>query len=285
VVYMVYGMPGTKRKVGYMMQGSLADKLRILRAREGLTVTEASERIGINRHTLRSLELGGQEPHYPTLRKIADGYGVPVEELLEEPVPAGKAEAAQVAAASQRSFNHFLAEEQRAVARDLRKKHGIPADAIQWTGPKEIILANQLLEWRHARRVVSWVKEVRNLFQAGRMSLEDAALNFYEAALVLEGIVDAMPIGHANAGARERKETEAARDAYFEYIVVADETFNDMFALKALPPDHFKRLHDTANYGIPRIGFGLLLRGVAVTEEGLEKEADERAKAFRERVA
>jgi transcriptional regulator with XRE-family HTH domain len=69
-----------------MMQGSLAERLRILRAREGLPLTEASERIGITRHTLSSLERGGQEPHYPTLAKIAKGYGVPVEELLKEPV-------------------------------------------------------------------------------------------------------------------------------------------------------------------------------------------------------
>ncbi len=74
-----------------MMQGSLAERLRILRAREGLTLTEASERIGITRHTLSSLERGGQEPHYPTLAKIAKGYGVPVEELLEEPVSLAEA--------------------------------------------------------------------------------------------------------------------------------------------------------------------------------------------------
>jgi transcriptional regulator with XRE-family HTH domain len=86
-----HGITGTKRKIGYMMQGSLAERLRILRAREGLTLTEASERIGITRHTLSSLERGGQEPHYPTLAKIAKGYGVPVEELLGEPVPLGEA--------------------------------------------------------------------------------------------------------------------------------------------------------------------------------------------------
>src|SRR5215211_561534 len=73
-----------------MMQGSLAERLRILRAREGLTLTEASERIGITRHTLSSLERGGQEPHYPTLHKIADGYGIAVEDLLEKPVSAGE---------------------------------------------------------------------------------------------------------------------------------------------------------------------------------------------------
>ena len=88
-----HDITGTKRKISYMMQGSLAERLRILRAREGLTLTEASERIGITRHTLSSLERGGQEPHYPTLAKIAKGYGVPVEGLLEEPVLAGKAEA------------------------------------------------------------------------------------------------------------------------------------------------------------------------------------------------
>src|SRR5688572_5710358 len=86
-----HGITGTKRNIGYMMQGSLAERLRILRAREGLTLTEASERIGITRHTLRSLERGGQEPHYPTLAKIAKGYGVPVEELLEEPLPLAEA--------------------------------------------------------------------------------------------------------------------------------------------------------------------------------------------------
>jgi transcriptional regulator with XRE-family HTH domain len=86
-----HGITGTKRNISYMMQGSLAERLRILRAREGLTLTEASERIGITRHTLSSLERGGQEPHYPTLAKIAKGYGVAVEELLEEPVPLAEA--------------------------------------------------------------------------------------------------------------------------------------------------------------------------------------------------
>ena len=76
-----------------MTQGSLAQKLRILRAQRGLTVKDASAIIGVNRHTLRSLELGEHEPGYPTLRKIADGYGVPVEDLMEDPVGVGKAEA------------------------------------------------------------------------------------------------------------------------------------------------------------------------------------------------
>ncbi len=76
-----------------MEQGSLAEKLRVLRARRGLSLLAASKQLGIDRHTLRRVELGVQEPQYPTLAKIAEGYGVPVEKLLEEPVFAGKGEA------------------------------------------------------------------------------------------------------------------------------------------------------------------------------------------------
>ncbi len=76
-----------------MMYESLAAKLRLLRAREGLTLIEAAGKIGIGRDTLSDLERGHRRPVMPTLAKIADGYGVPVEELLEEPALAGKAEA------------------------------------------------------------------------------------------------------------------------------------------------------------------------------------------------
>ena len=67
------------------MQISLAEKLRLLRARKGLSLLAASEQLGLDRHTLRDLELGrGRTPRYPTLAKIAQGYEVPVEDLLED---------------------------------------------------------------------------------------------------------------------------------------------------------------------------------------------------------
>jgi transcriptional regulator with XRE-family HTH domain len=77
------------------MQGSLAERLRVLRARQGLSLTEASKRAGITRDTLSDLERGKRHAYMPTLAKIAEGYGVPVEELLEEPALAsvGKDEA------------------------------------------------------------------------------------------------------------------------------------------------------------------------------------------------
>src|SRR5215203_6847571 len=70
-----------------LMQRSLAERLRVLRARKGLSLLAASEELGVDRHTLRDLELGrGRTPRYPTLAKIAEGYDVPVEDLLEVPV-------------------------------------------------------------------------------------------------------------------------------------------------------------------------------------------------------
>ena len=75
------------------MQGSLAETLRVLRARRGFTLTEAAERAGVQRQTLALLERGERHPHTPTLHKIAKGYGIPVEDLLEEPALVGKADA------------------------------------------------------------------------------------------------------------------------------------------------------------------------------------------------
>lgn len=75
-----------------MMQGSLAERLRVLRAQRGLTLVEAAEKTGVGRDTLSDLERGRRHPVMTTLAKIAIGYGVPVEELLEEAtVPLGEA--------------------------------------------------------------------------------------------------------------------------------------------------------------------------------------------------
>jgi transcriptional regulator with XRE-family HTH domain len=68
-----------------MMHRSLPQKLRILRAKEGLTLVDAAKRIGIGRDTLSDIERGNQQPVFPTLAKIARAYDVDIEELLEEP--------------------------------------------------------------------------------------------------------------------------------------------------------------------------------------------------------
>ena len=69
------------------MQGSLATKLRVLRAERGLTLRQAAERVRVRPATLSDIEHGHSQPHDVTLAKIAKAYGVPLADLLEEPVP------------------------------------------------------------------------------------------------------------------------------------------------------------------------------------------------------
>jgi transcriptional regulator with XRE-family HTH domain len=85
-----YGTNDTKSKNSCMMQRSLATRLRILRAERGLTQEQAAELAHVTPETLSDLERGRRRAYTPTLAKIAKGYGVPVEELLEEPVPLGE---------------------------------------------------------------------------------------------------------------------------------------------------------------------------------------------------
>ena len=66
------------------MPGPIALKLRDLRAERGLTQKQAAELARVAPQTLIDLESGKRPPYMPTLTKIARGYGVPVEELVEE---------------------------------------------------------------------------------------------------------------------------------------------------------------------------------------------------------
>ena len=137
---------GAKRTVCYMKQSSLAETLRVLRAREGLTLVEASEKIGINRQTLRELELGARNPYYPTLEKIAQGYGLTVEELMVpyhehepegEPVGAGKAKAPQAGQSEEGRIHpgddvvHRLAEACRDLTDEIRRVREAPAEELR----------------------------------------------------------------------------------------------------------------------------------------------------------
>src|SRR5215212_1914094 len=79
------------------MHGSLPTRLRVLRAERGLTLRDAEHETGVDKDTLSKIERGLRHPHDVTLAKIARGYGVPVEDLLEEPALAGKDEASREA--------------------------------------------------------------------------------------------------------------------------------------------------------------------------------------------
>src|SRR5215218_9695588 len=108
------------------MHGSLPTRLRVLRAERGLTLRDAEHQTGVDKDTLSKIERGVRHPHDVTLAKIAKGYGVPVEDLLEEPVLAGpKAEASetgQLSAAEEAAMIEGLAGAVDAVADRTQKR-------------------------------------------------------------------------------------------------------------------------------------------------------------------
>jgi transcriptional regulator with XRE-family HTH domain len=62
----------------------MARRIRVLRAERNWGVVEAAENLGISTNTLRTAESGERTPYYPTLVKIASGYGVPLSSLLPD---------------------------------------------------------------------------------------------------------------------------------------------------------------------------------------------------------
>jgi DNA-binding XRE family transcriptional regulator len=70
-----------------MTQEAFAARLRVLRAERKLTLRDAERLTGVDKDTLSKIERGIRRPHDVTLAKIAEGYGVPVEDLLEVEVP------------------------------------------------------------------------------------------------------------------------------------------------------------------------------------------------------
>jgi transcriptional regulator with XRE-family HTH domain len=69
------------------MQESLGRRLRLMRAERGLSLREAARRAGVVKETISDIERGKTHPYDVTLAKLAEAYEVPIEELLEDPVP------------------------------------------------------------------------------------------------------------------------------------------------------------------------------------------------------
>src|SRR5215207_1106988 len=61
----------------------LSARLKAERVKRGLTLKEAAAGAEINRHTLGNIEAGRQDATPATIRKLADFYELPAEELFE----------------------------------------------------------------------------------------------------------------------------------------------------------------------------------------------------------
>lgn len=107
----------------HIMTRSLNMRLRVLRAERRLSLREASALTGVDKVSLSRFERGLAHPQDRTLAKIATGYDVPVEELLEEePVPLGEAPGREGLGAKEISAVPSPAETSEEARRTLAKK-------------------------------------------------------------------------------------------------------------------------------------------------------------------
>jgi transcriptional regulator with XRE-family HTH domain len=128
------------------MQGSssLALKLRVLRAERAWTIEQAAEKANVTPETISDAERGRRHPYLPTLRKLARGYGVPIEELLsEEPAPVPKAQP------SQREGVEQLANEVEAgtEARPLEVPYMDRPEVREWLASSGHMSNEEFLDW------------------------------------------------------------------------------------------------------------------------------------------
>jgi transcriptional regulator with XRE-family HTH domain len=62
----------------------IGDNLKVVRTRRLLTQEELAERAGISPATVVNVERNNQEPHFRTIRKLAEALDVDPTELLGE---------------------------------------------------------------------------------------------------------------------------------------------------------------------------------------------------------
>ena len=154
-----------------MISGSLAERLRVLRAQRGMTLVEAAEQAGVGRDTLSDLERGRRHPAMPTLAKIAQGYGVPVEDLLEEPALVGKDEAPREAGPAN---VHQLFAEHQARPAWLRAFD----ESLRFRAQAKMRLGEQLSLWEAAKHEgASYEKRRKFLDATGRILNEASSVS------------------------------------------------------------------------------------------------------------
>jgi transcriptional regulator with XRE-family HTH domain len=196
-----------------MMQGSLAEKLRVLRARMGLSLTEAASRAGVTRDTLSDLEHGKRQPYMPTLAKIADGYGVPVEDLLEEPALAGKAEAPREAGPAN---VHQLFAEHQARPAWLRAFD----ESLRFRAQAKMRLGEQLSLWEAAKHEGASYEERRKFLDATGRILDEAS------SVSRELIQNLLGVGGGLAGT-----AEPGPNTYWTECQEADTLYRELFGM------------------------------------------------------
>lgn len=108
----------------------IGGKLREMRIQRNLSLREAAEKVGISHTYLSALEKGHDvrtgrpvNPSTKTLVRIANGYGIPVEDLLRLASHEGVEESADVEAVA-RSLQTLEPEDREVILYLIKRLHG-----------------------------------------------------------------------------------------------------------------------------------------------------------------
>lgn len=61
----------------------MKNRIRVLRAERSWTQADLGERIGVSRNSIIAIESGKYDPSLPLAFKIADAFGLKIEEIFE----------------------------------------------------------------------------------------------------------------------------------------------------------------------------------------------------------
>jgi transcriptional regulator with XRE-family HTH domain len=200
------------------MQGSLARKLRVLRAERGLTLRQAAEQAGVRPGTLSELERGLHRPHDITLSRVANGYGIDVEDLLEEPALAGKAEAPREAGSA--NARQLFAEHQARAAWQRAFD-----ESRRFRSQAKMRLGEQLSLWEAAKHEGASYEERRKFLDATGRILDEASSVSRELIQNLGGL------GGGLAGMRAEPGSGGTPNAYWTECQKADTLYYELLGM------------------------------------------------------
>ena len=67
------------------MRPGMQNRLRTLRLERGWSQTELGERVGVSRQSIHSIEIGKYDPSLPLAFRIADLFGMAIEDMFDNP--------------------------------------------------------------------------------------------------------------------------------------------------------------------------------------------------------
>jgi putative transcriptional regulator len=68
-----------------LMRPSMKNRLRALRVERSWSQTELGEKVGVSRQSIHSIEIGKYDPSLPLAFRIANLFGMAIEDIFENP--------------------------------------------------------------------------------------------------------------------------------------------------------------------------------------------------------